>query len=283
MSAAVGTAVLGAATTGEFDPAAVGFSLILILVALAISWRQRLGLERSIAWAALRAAVQLSVVGLGLALVLADDAPLAWSWAWVAAMVVIGGVVVSRRVPTVPGLFGLTCGALALAVTASLGVVFGIGIFPLEPRTVVPSAGMLLGNAIGSTVLAARRTLVELDEHRDQIEVRLSLGHDGATSVRPHVREALRTAVTPQIEQTKIVGLIALPGTMTGLLLAGVSAKDAVAVQLAVMFLILGSVAITSVIVGPGVARRLVSADQRLVLPASADERAGSPGSGQPG
>lgn len=242
--------------------------MLLIIVAIAISRRDELGVEGSIAWAALRAAVQLSVVGLGLGLVLSDDAPLAWSWLWVAGMVVVGGITVASRAPTIAGLFTLSCAALSVAVVVSLSVVFLFGIFPMEPRTIVPVAGMLLGNAIGSTVLAARRTLVELDGHRDEIEVRLSLGQTGPAAVRRHVSEALRTAVTPQIEQTKIVGLVALPGTMTGLLLAGVAPKDAVLVQLAVMFLILGSVAITSVIVGRGVARGMVSADQRLVLPA---------------
>lgn len=242
--------------------------MLLIFVAIAISHRDGLGLEGSILWATARAALQLSLVGLGLGLVLADEAPLAWSWLWVAGMVLVGGITVARRVPTIAGLFTLTCAALAVAVAVSLTVVFLFGIFPMKPRTIVPVAGMLLGNAIGATVLAARRTLVELDVHRDEIEVRLSLGQAGAAAVRRHVSEALRTAVTPQIEQTKIVGLVALPGTMTGLLLAGVAPKDAVLVQLAVMFLILGSVAITSVIVGRGVARRMISADQRLVLPA---------------
>jgi putative ABC transport system permease protein len=75
----------------------------------------------------------------------------------------------------------------------------------------------------------------------------------------------MRTAVTPQIEQTKIVGLIALPGTMTGLLLAGASPTDAVLTQTVVMFLILGSVAVTAVLVGRGTARHLVTDDHRLV------------------
>ncbi len=245
----------------------VAASLLLIAIAVALSWRERLGLERSIVWAALRAAVQLLAIGGALGLVLADDAPIVWAWAWVVAMVVIGGVTVARRTPGVPGMVGLTCGALGVALGISLAVVFGFSMYALEPRTLVPTAGMLLGNGIGSTVLAARRTLTEIDEHRDQIEVRLSLGHRAEDAVRPHLRDALRTANTPQIEQTKIVGLIALPGTMTGLLLAGVDPVDAVLVQLAVMFLILGSVAITSVIVARGVSRRLVTADQRLALP----------------
>lgn len=258
--------LLAASSNGpDVSVVGVAASTILILIAAAISWRERLGLERSIIWAASRATVQLLVIGSALGLVLAPDAPIFWSWLWVAAMVVIGGVVVSRRVPEVPGLLRLACGAITVALGTSLAVVFGFGMYELVPRTLVPTAGMLLGNSIGSTVLAARRTATAIDEHRDQVEVRLSLGWTGEAAVRPHLRDALVTANTPQIEQTKIVGLIALPGTMTGLLLAGVDPVDAVLVQLAVMFLILGGVAITSVIVGRGVARRTITADQRLL------------------
>lgn len=254
-------------TGPDISVVGVAASLILIAIAVAISWRERLGLERSILWAATRAAVQLLAIGAALGLVLAEDAPIAWAWLWVVAMVAIAGFTVARRAPEVPGIGWLAVGAIAIAVATSLAVVFGFDMYALEARTLVPTAGMLMGNAIGSTVLAARRTLTEIDEHRDQVEVRLSLGASGADAVRPHLRESLRTANTPQIEQTKIVGLIALPGTMTGLLLAGVDPVDAVLVQLAVMFLILGSVAITSVIVGRGVARRLITPDQRLQLP----------------
>lgn len=200
-------------------------------------------------------------------MVLAEGAPLVWSWLWVVAMIGVGAVTVAHRVPSVPGMGQVAAVALAVALSASLIVVFGLGVFPLEPRTLVPTAGMLLGNTIAGTVLAARRTLTELRERRDQIEVRLALGWTGAAAVRPPLSDALRTATTPQIEQTKIVGLIALPGTMTGLLLAGVDPVQAVLIQTIVMFLILGSVAITAVIVGRGVARRLITSDQRLELP----------------
>lgn len=257
--------------TSSIGAAGVAASLVLIAVAIGLSLRDRLGLERSIIWAAIRALGQMLAIGGGLGLVLAEDAPTIWSWLWVAAMVVVGAATLASRAKGVPGLFGLGLAALGAALAVSLAVTFGLGIFPVEPRTIVPTAGMLLGNAIGATVLAARRTLAEIDGHRDQVEVRLSLGQSGAEAVRPHVREALRTAIGPQIETTKIVGLIALPGTMTGLLLAGVEPLDAVLVQTAVMFLILGSVAITSVVIASGVARRVVTADQRLVLPEADD------------
>ncbi len=180
-------------------------------------------------------------------------------------MIVVGAATVASRVPTVRGTFLTALVALGVAEAVSLAVVYGLGVFALEPRTLVPVAGMLLGNAIGATVLAARRTLAEIDAHRDLIEVRLSLGMAVREAVRPQLAEAMRTAVTPQIEQTKIVGLIALPGTMTGLLLAGIDPLDAVLIQTVVMFLILGSVTVTSVLVGRGTARRLTTADHRLV------------------
>lgn len=249
--------------------AGVAASLVLIAIAVVLSRAESLGLERSIVWAALRALVQLLLIGAGLGLVLADGAPLALSALWVLAMVVVGTATVAARTPGLRGTAVVAFLALGTAEAISLAVVFGLGIFELEPRTLVPAAGMIMGNAIAATVLAARRTLAELAEHRDAIEVRLSLGATGRAAVRPHLAEALRTAVTPQVEQTKIVGLVALPGTMTGLLLAGVEPLDAVLVQTVVMFLILGSVAVTAVLVGRGVARLVLTPDHRLDLPAT--------------
>lgn len=256
MSTAVDVGLLGVAA-----------SAVLIVVAVGLSRLEHLGLEASILWAAVRAFAQLVVIGTGLTLVLADGTPIVWSWLWVGAMAVIGGATVASRVPEIPGTFRTALVALASAEVVSLAVVFGFGIFPLEPRTLVPVAGMLMGNTIGATVLSARRTLVEIDEHRAEVEVRLSLGAPVNEAVRPHLAEALRTSLTPQIERTKIVGLISLPGTMTGLLLAGVEPFDAVLIQTVVMFLILGSVAVTAVMVGQGTARRLTTVDHRLSLP----------------
>lgn len=248
----------------------VAASLVLVGVAVAISLRYRLGMERTMLWACLRGFVQLMVIGSALGLVLADDAHIAWAFAWVAAMVAIGGTVIQRRVPSVPRMFSAGCLALGLAGGAGLIVLFALGIFPLESRAVVPTAGMIFGNAITASVSSARRTLLEIDTQRTAVEVRLSLGQPGSMAVRPQVAEAIRTALTPQVETIKILGLISLPGAMTGLLLAGVDPKDAVLVQLAMMFVILGGASITSATLSLAVARRLLTRDHRLVLPDTA-------------
>ncbi len=240
-------------------------SLVLVAVAVLLSWRRQLGMEGTIVWACGRAIVQLLLVGQALALLLDDDAPVAASWAWVVLMVLFAALTVRRRAPEVPGAFALALVAMSTSSALSLGTVFGLGIYPVVPRAIVPIAGMMIGNSISGSVSAARRVIAELAGHRPEVEARLALGQSWGDASRPYVRAALRTALTSQIESTKAVGLVALPGTMTGLILAGVDPVDAVLVQVAVMFLILGSVATNATVVGVGLTRRLFTDDHRLV------------------
>jgi putative ABC transport system permease protein len=240
-------------------------SLSLVAAAVILSWVQKLHLEASVLWAAARAAVQLLIVGWALALVLDADHSVAWAWLWVVAMVLFAGVTVRRRAPEVPSALGLSIAAMTAVAVVSLGVIFGLEIFPVEARTVVPLAGMMIGNSMTATVLAGRRIVGELRDNRDEVEARLALGHPWRDAARPYVRAALRDALVPQIESTKAVGLVILPGAMTGLILAGVDAVDAVQIQLAVMYLVLGSVATSVTVVGVGLTRRLFTPDHRVV------------------
>ncbi|MGQ0616924.1 MAG: ABC transporter permease [Acidimicrobiia bacterium] len=243
-------------------------SLVLIVLAVGLSRRRRLGLEGSLLWAAARAVVQLSAVGVVLAFILGAGRSTAYAWAWVALMVGVAAVTVRLRAPEVPSVLGLATAALGLAVTVTLAVAFGLGVFPLQSRAILPLAGMIIGNSMAATVVAARRIVAELSDKRDEVEARLALGCAGPEAARPYVRAALRTALLPQIETTKVLGLIALPGMMTGLILAGVDPADAVRVQAAIMFLILGSVATTTTVMALGLIRRLFTPDHRLVRPA---------------
>ena len=239
---------------------------LLILLAVGLSMAQRLGMERSIVWAALRAFLQLAAVGALLGIVLAEDASIAWSWLWVAVMLVVAAWTTARRAPEVPGVLVLSLVAYAASAAVSLGVLFGFGVFELTPRTLVPLAGMVVGNSLAATVLVGRRVVEGLDARRDEVEARLALGLTSTDAAAAVVRDAVRTALIPQVETTKAVGIIALPGAMVGLILAGVEPSTAVKVQLAVMYLVLGSVATTTAVVALGVRRRAFSADHRLVI-----------------
>ncbi len=249
---------------GDVTPLGLAASLTLVALALGLSWRRGLRLERDLVIAAVRAVAQLVAVGYVLLVILAEDAPLVLAWCWVALMIAIAATTVGRRAPEVPGATKLAATAMAMSTAVALAIAFGLDVFPLESRVVVPVGGMIVGNALGGTVVAARRVVAELSDHRLDVEARLALGQTSAEAAQPFIRRALRTALIPQIESTKAVGLISLPGTMTGLILAGVRPVDAVLVQAAVMFLILGSVAINVVVVGLGLTREMFTDDHRL-------------------
>ena len=252
------------------DEAAIGWSglalsLILVAVAVALSMWQGLRLEREILWACGRAITQLLAVGYLLVLVVDEDAPVVWAWLWVVAMVIFAAVTVRRRASEIPDILRLSALAIAASAAISLLVVFGLGVYPNVGRAVVPIAGMMIGNSIGSVVVAARRIVGELADRRPEVEARLALGQPWQQASKPFVRSALRTALTSQLESTKAVGLVFLPGAMTGLILAGVDPVDAVLVQAAIMYLILGCVATNVVVIGLGLTRRLFTPDHRLV------------------
>jgi len=254
----------GTMASGDVTTLGLIASLVLIVVALALSLWQRLHLEREMIWATIRSIVQLLAVGAVLAIIIDPTQPLILSWIWVGAMLLFAGIVVQRRAREVPDILRLSFLALGISSVVTLGVIFGLRVFPLEARTLVPLAGMMVGNSMKATIVAARRVIEEIRDKRREVEARLALGQSSTLASRPYVRAALRTALTPQIETTKAVGLVFLPGAMTGLILAGVNPVDAVLVQAAIMYLILGSVATTSTVVTLGVARRLFTDDHRL-------------------
>jgi putative ABC transport system permease protein len=249
---------------GDVTPLGLATSLLLVAVALLVSLGQQLRLEKQLIGATVRAFVQLIAMGFVLAWLLEPSRSLAYSWLWVAGMVVFASWTVHRRAPEVPGLFGIALTALVLAAAATLGTIFGLGIFPVEARAIVPLAGMMIGNSLSGTVLSSRRVTDELADKRSEVEARLALGQSSREAARPYVRSAMRTALTPQIESTKAVGLVFLPGAMTGLILGGVDPVEAVLVQAAIMYLILGAVATTAVVVALGVTRMLFTSDHRL-------------------
>ncbi|REK10050.1 MAG: hypothetical protein DWQ40_13170, partial [Actinobacteria bacterium] len=90
--------------------------------------------------------------------------------------------------------------------------------------------------------------------------------------VRFMAPRAARSSLIPQVERTKVVGLIALPGAMTGLLLAGVEPVEAVAVQLLVMYLVLGTAALCVVSTVAAITRGAVTKDLLLAAWVSDEE-----------
>ncbi len=242
--------------------AVASFALVALVLALSL-WRG-LGLERDVLWASARAAGQLLLVGLLFTAIFESDLAMLWAWLWVIGMVAISARVVVRRAKSVPNLLPTSIAAMTATTAVVLLVMFGFQILEFGAVELVVIAGITIGNTMPSVVLGANRMVETLRENTGQFEALLALGFAKDQATLHFEQTVIRSALIPQIERTKVVGLIALPGAMTGLLLAGVDPIDAVVLQLAVMFLVLGAVATSVVIVSRTIARRALTPDLRV-------------------
>ncbi|MEM7325342.1 MAG: ABC transporter permease [Actinomycetota bacterium] len=258
----------------DIEAVQVVASLALVGLAAVLSGLLRLGLTRRLTVASVRAAVQLLAVGFLFGFIIDADRAMVLAWLWVAVMVVVTSTVARRRAPELPGggpIAGIT---VAFTVGVCLLVIFGLRVLDYEPVNVIVIAGITIANSMPSQVLGSNRLVAELRDNRGQIEALLALGMSRWQVIRFTAGRIVQTALIPQIEKTNVVGLIALPGAMTGLLLAGADPIDAVLVQLIVMYLVLGAVAtsvLVTILIGMS---RLFTPDRRL-LPLSPAERTG--------
>jgi putative ABC transport system permease protein len=252
-------------------------SLSLVFLALGLAWALGLRLERELITATLRAAVQLLAVGFVFALIFKSTGSEYWAWLWVAGMIVVATTVVVRRAKYRIENLALVAGLAVLgSALISVAVTFGFGVIDYDPVSLVVIAGITIGNAVPSAVLGVNRSV---DSSRDRIgdlEALLSLGLDRQQIVRFMAPQTARTSLIPQIERTKVVGLIALPGAMTGLLLAGIDPVEAVVIQLLVMYLVLGTAAVCVVAVVSAITRAAVTSDLVIADWVYAERRATS-------
>lgn len=243
------TFVLAAVTDALTDVVGwpvIAASLSLVALAAAISLYLRLGIEKATVAAALRATIQLLAVGVLFGFIFESSKARLWAWCWVAGMVVVATFVITRRAAVrVPRLVPASAAAVTATTGISIATVFGLGVFEFDPVALVVIAGISIGNSLPASVLGAKQAVALVRDRPGEIEALLASGFDRRGAVRFVAPRAARTAITPQIERTKVVGLVALPGAMTGLLLAGVDPVDAVVVQLLVMLLVLGTVVVS--------------------------------------
>lgn len=241
--------------------AALGFAL----VAAGLAWRLRLGLAVPILRAAARATLQLGVVGLLIALIF-DHPPLAA--VFVAAMVATAGFTSGGRIGAVTGSRRYAAAAIAFPALTATAVLIAVGAFERTPEAIVPTAGILIGGAMTATTLTGRRLIEGLVDQQDEVEARLSLGDDVRGAVAPLVRRAVTTGLVPAIDQTRSVGLVALPGTFVGLLLGGATPETAARAQLVVLLAVLAVQVVAGLLISEAIIRRLtVSGAERLEMP----------------
>lgn len=243
--------------------AEVALSILLVGVGMAVSRLRRVGLERDIGVALLRSFAQLLAVGYVLEFVFEGHGGL--TLVVLAVMVATAALTSGRRARRVPSGALVAGAAVSAATAATLGLLALLGIVPVVARAMVPLGSMVISNAMVTTSLVMTSLYDGLADDRREVEARLSLGETGREAANPWVRRALRTGMLPIVDNTKVVGLVALPGAMTGMILAGASPLDAIRLQLVVMYLILGGNAFAALVAGELGVRRLFTPAHQLL------------------
>jgi putative ABC transport system permease protein len=228
----------------------------LILVAVAISRWQGLGLGRGIFIGAVRASVQL--IAVGYVLVYMFEVARWWLVLLALAIMLVAATLATarrRRGRAAPGerrvLWSIHGMALLVGTGLTLAYVTEVVLHVrpwYEPRYVIPLFGMIAGSAMNGAALAAERLASEMELRRGEVEAYLALGASPARAAAEPVRRALTAALIPAVNSLMVVGIVQLPGMMTGQILAGQSPLVAVRYQIVVAFMLTSATAITSCI-----------------------------------
>lgn len=253
----------------DLSAADLAIAASLILINGALSLMLKLGLERQLLWASLRTVVQLLAVGYVLGWVFA------FAYWYVVLplmclMTVVAGISAAGRGKRT------YAGQLAdsiVSVWASSWLVTAIGLFVIirirpwyEPQYAIPILGMILGNTLTGVSLGIERMTQELTSGRNTVEMILALGGSRWEAAQLAARQAVRAGMMPTLNQMTVVGIVSLPGMMTGQVLAGESPMSAVRYQIVVMFLIAASSALGTVCAVLLTFLRLFAADHRFMM-----------------
>jgi putative ABC transport system permease protein len=240
--------------------------LALTCVGVVAARLGKLRLEQELLVAVGRAGLQLGFVAIIIRLIFGE---LGFAGLFVTVMTAVAAWTAHRRLAGVPGALRIAASAVVVSAGVSLGLLFATGAYRLEPRFLIPLAGILVGGAMVATSLAGARLRDELVHSSGEVEARLALGVDVREALSDYARRAATSALLPAIDQTKSVGLITLPGTFVGMILGGASPTQAAQVQLTVLFSLLGCQTIAALTTVYLVGRAFVGEGDRLIVPGS--------------
>lgn len=243
----------------KIDLVQFSWALGLMGIAIGLSAWQKLGLEWSLAIATVRTVVQLLAVGYILEIVFALNNPGA-VLAIIAVMAVIAAIVARNRISQkVPKLLPVAGVAILISTALTLGYINLLVLRPdpwFNPQYLVPLAGILLGNAMNAAAIGGERLVNTLNNSQLEIETHLSLGATPSQATAVYRQEAIKAGLIPTLNSMMVVGVVTLPGIITGQILSGVNPLDAAVYQMLIMFILAVATLGTTILLIQGIYRQ---------------------------
>jgi putative ABC transport system permease protein len=227
----------------------INFALIYVLLIIIIAVMKRSGIDqtKTLIVACLRMTVQLILAGLLLTFVFDNPSP--WiTCLYIAVMILFASYLVISKNRWLNRRFRtyviLAIGSSGLSVLLYfILIVMNADVF--NPQYAIPLAGMIVGNSMTGMALGLKAFSTELASNGDRIEALLNVGAEPKKIMNPFVNKAVEFAMMPTINSMLGMGIISLPGMMTGQILAGTSPTVAVLYQIAILIAISVAVCMT--------------------------------------
>lgn len=221
----------------------IAFSLVI--VSMGFSYFQKLKLEKETLIGAIRAVIQLTLVGFVLDYVFGLKNPI-FTTLLLLFMLVNAAINASNRGKEIKNGFIISFIAIGFGTVLTLAVLIVSGALKYESYQIIPVGGMIISNAMIAIGLCYKQLISNFKNKREEVETKLSLGADIHTASIEIIRESIKTGMLPTIDSMKTLGLVSLPGMMTGLILAGSSPLLAIKYQIMVTFMLASTTAIAT-------------------------------------
>jgi putative ABC transport system permease protein len=230
--------------TGMLKPAV---ATVVVVMAMALSFTQKLALEKEMLFAMVRAFLQLSVIGFVLQFIFTQK-NVGWILLAYLFMVSVAGYTAGQRAKQIPRGNYIAGMSILAGTSVTMFILVLLNVFPFTPRYIIPIAGMMVGNAMTVTGVTMKKLREDVKIQMNLVETALALGATPRQATLQQVKRSLSIALSPNIDSAKTVGLIALPGAMTGLIMGGASPIEAVQLQIVVMYMMIGASTVSSIL-----------------------------------
>lgn len=227
----------------------LSLTLIFVCIPLLLSKTLKLGLEKDTLIATLRSIVQLLAVGYILKFVF-DANSYMYIFLMVALMILVATFNARKKGEGIKGITWKIALTLVIIEIITQGVLLGFNIVPATAQYIIPISGMLIGNSMVLSILFLNRFTAEITSHKDQMELILSLGGTPKQAVHRQLINAVKASMIPTIESQKTIGLVQLPGMMSGQIIGGADPIQAVQFQLLIIFALLTTATLSSIMIG---------------------------------
>ena len=260
----------------ELDFFDLGIALGLMAIAIGLSFWEKIGLELNLALATVRTILQLLVLGYILDFILAINN--FWAvLAILAVMLTLAAIVAKNRITKkIPGVLPLVWISMLLGTGLTLIYTNFLIIQPdrwFQAQYMIPLGGIVLGNAMNAAAIAGERLVSTINASHVEIETHLSLGATPQQAIKQYKKDSIRAGLIPTINQMMIIGMVTIPGFMSGIIISGVDynkvpfqvASEAASYQILLMFMVALSNLLTTILLTKALSRQFFNSDAQLV------------------